>query len=226
MDVPHAQRVARPAWINVRTVLGLLLFTLAFLAGLRVLGAADATVRVWAATRDLSPNTTIAADDLELVNVSLTGDVLALYASGTRDPQGAVLTRAVRAGELIPAGAVAEVGADNPGRSMTIPVSPEHANGGRLQPGDRIDVVATFDAGDVGGRSVLLLSAAEVIDVVTAGGLVVNEQSAVGVTVSVSPEDAIRVAYAIRSAAIDIARVTGEVGPVESAPVSASDFDE
>jgi Flp pilus assembly protein CpaB len=225
MDVPHAQRVARPTWINVRTVLGLLLFTLAFLAGLRVLQAADSTVPVWAAARDLAPHTTLVAGDVEMVHVGLSGDVLSRYATGA-DPVGAVLTRPVRSGELIPAGAMAEARSATAGRSMTIPVSPEHANGGRLQPGDRIDVVATFHAGDARARSVMLLPAAEVLDVVTAGGLVVNEQSTVGVTVAVSPEDAIRVAYAVRSAAIDVAKVTGEIGTGDPASVTIGDFDE
>lgn len=225
MDVPHAQRVARPTWINVRTVLGLLLFTLAFLAGLRVLQSADSTVAVWSASRDLAPHTTLGPGDLELVDVGLSGEMLSRYAAGA-EPAGAVLTRALRAGELIPAAALAEVPSATAARSMTIPVSPEHANGGRLQPGDRIDVVATFNAGDERARSVMLLSAAEVLDVVTTGGLVVNEQSAVGVTVAVSPEDAVRVAYAIRSAAIDIAKVTGEVGTVDPSPVTIGNFDE
>jgi len=225
MDVPHAQRVARPTWINVRTVLGLLLFTLAFLAGLRVLQSADSTVAVWSAARDLAPHTTLGAADLELVDVGLSGDVLSRYATEA-DPSGSVLTRPVRAGEMIPAAALAEVPSATAARSMTIPVSPEHANGGRLQAGDRIDVVATFNSGDERARSVMLLSGAEVLDVVTAGGLVVNEQSAVGVTVALSPEDAIRVAYAIRSAAIDIAKVTGEIGTADPAPVTIGDFDE
>jgi len=225
MDVPHAQRVARPTWINVRTVLGLLLFTLAFLAGLRVLQSADSTVAVWAASRDIAPHATLGTGDLELVDVGLSGEMLSRYAVGA-EPAGAVLTRAVRAGELIPVTALAEVPSATATRSMTIPVSPEHANGGRLQAGDRIDAVAAFNAGDERARSVWLLSAAEVVDVVSAGGLVVNEQSAVGVTVALSPEDAIRVAYAIRNAAIDIFKVTGEIGTVDPAAVTIDDFNE
>jgi hypothetical protein len=56
--------------------------------------------------------------------------------------------------------------------------------------------------------------------------LVVDEQSTVGVTVALSPEDAIRVAYAVRSAAIDIAKVTGEIGTADPASVMIGDFDE
>lgn|ERR671918_73961 len=225
MDIPHAQRVARPTWINVRTVLGLLLFTLAFLAGLRVLQTADSTVAVWSAARDLAPHTTLGPADVELVNVGLSGDMLARYETGA-DPSGAVLTRPVRAGEMIPAGALSTTPSATAARSMTIPVTPEHANGGQLQSGDRVDVVATFNAGDERAKSVMLLSGAEVLDVVTAGGLVVNEQSAVGVTILISPEDGIRVAYAIRSAAIDLLKVTGEIGASDPTPVTIGDFDE
>lgn len=225
MNVQHAQRIARPTWINVRTVLGLLLFTVAFLAGLRVLRTADSTVAVWSAARDLAAHTTLGVGDVESVRVGLSGDVLSRYATGA-DPTGTVVTRPVRSGELIPAAAIAEVSSPSAGRSMTIPITPEHANGGRLQPGDRIDVVATFHVGEERARSVMLLAAAEVLDVVTAGGLVVNEQSAVGVTLAVSPDDAIRVAYAVRNAVIDVAKVTGEIGAVNPEPVTIGNFDE
>src|SRR5919106_2486227 len=124
MDIPHAQRVARPTWINVRTVLGLLLFTLAFLAGVRVLRAADSTVAVWSAARDLAPHSTLAPGDLELAEVGLSGDVTSRYATGV-EPVGSVLTRPVRSGELIPTTALAESPSETAARSMTIPVGPD-----------------------------------------------------------------------------------------------------
>ena len=64
-------------------------------------------------------------------------------------PVGRVLRTPVRAGAAIPSTrSVARVPA---GRDVTIPVTPEHALGGAIRPGDRVDVYATFDKGtDVG----------------------------------------------------------------------------
>jgi Flp pilus assembly protein CpaB len=225
MDVPAARRIARPSWINVRTVLGVLLFALAFLGGQRALEQARTTVAVWAAARDLAADTVVGSGDLELVEVRLPDELLALYARGEQVVEGETLTRAVRAGELIPAEAVAASAASATGRSMTIPVTPEHANGGVLHPGDRVDVFATFDAGDVRARTVTVVHGVEVLDLVSAGGLVSGQESAVGLTVSVTPEDASRLAFAIRTADIDVARITGRASPGQTATVRSGDFE-
>jgi Flp pilus assembly protein CpaB len=224
MDVPQARRMSRPSWINLRTVLGLLLFCVAFLAGQRVLDTSRVTVAVWSATRDLGADSVIGEDDITAVDVKLPDDAIALYAPASDDLVGTILSRPVRAGEIIPAEAVATAPEIATGRSMTIPVTPEHANGGALRPGDRIDVFATFDAGDVRARTTLLVRAVEVLDVVTAGGIVGGTESAVGITVAVTPEDAARLAFAIRTAEIDVARITGDAGGEGPETVRAEDF--
>jgi Flp pilus assembly protein CpaB len=225
MDVPQARRISRPSWINLRTVLGLLLFCLAFLAGQRVLDDSRVTVAVWSATRDLGADSVIGDDDITAVDVKLPDDAIALYALASDDLVGTILTRPVRAREIVPVESVATAPEFSTGRSMTIPVTPEHANGGALRPGDRIDVFATFDPGDVRARTTILVRAVEVLDVVTAGGLVGDSESAVGITVAVTPEDAARLAFAIRTAEIDVARITGEAGGEGPKTVRAEDFE-
>jgi Flp pilus assembly protein CpaB len=224
MDVPQARRLTRPSWINLRTVLGLLLFCAAFLTGQRVLDNARMTVAVWAAARDLGTDTVIDADDVTVVDVKLPDSSMSLYAPASADVTGAVLTRPVRAGEMIPAQSIAGARESATGRSMTIPVTPEHANGGVLRPGDRIDVFATFDAGDVRARTALVVRAVEVLDVVTAGGLVGESESAVGITVALTPEDAARLVLAIRTAEVDVARVTGGATGRGPQTIRADDF--
>ncbi|MBA3430803.1 MAG: hypothetical protein H0U16_04905, partial [Actinobacteria bacterium] len=139
------------------------------------------------------------------------------------DLAGAVLTHPLHSGELIPTGWLA-TGADvSPGRAMTIPVTPEHALGGDLEAGDRIDVLATFDGDDVRARTIPLVADVEIIETVVAGGLVTGEESVTGVTVAVSPEDATRLTFAIRTTDIDIVRVEGSA-EAATRTVTSSDF--
>jgi hypothetical protein len=86
-------------------------------------------------------------------------------------------------------------------------------------------VFATFDAGDERARSHLVLRATEVLDLVTAGGLVGGQAATVGVTVAVTPDEAMRLAFAVRNADIDIAKVTGAVGDSNVNTVRAEDFE-
>lgn len=223
MDVPLARHAARPGWLNRRTLLGLVLFGLAFAAGRQVMSSTQATTGVWVAARDLARGATIQAADLRVTDVRLGADVLDRYATTTTRLEGAVVGRPVRAGELIALDAVGVGPAAAEGRVMTVPVAPEHAVGGALRAGDRIDIFATFDPGEPNARTALVGRDVEVINVVTVGGLVVGEEAVVGVTVAIDPDAAATLAFAIRSAEIDIARVDGR--PDETAPASIENED-
>lgn len=224
MDVAVTRRHARASWVNVRTALGLILFCSALLAGQRMLEGAQTTVPVWTTVRDLPQDHILGSDDIELVEANLPASVLARYVPAEQVLEGAILTRAVGAGELIAADWISSAGS-SASRSMTIPVAPEHAVGGDLRPGDRIDVYATFDPGDIRAKTSLLLRGAEVLEVVTAGGLTLGDEALVGVTVGISPEDSARVAFAVRTAEIDIVRVVGAVGTEGTETVRAEDFE-
>ena len=54
---PTPRRVRPPRWLDLRLVLGVLLVLGSVLLGARVVGAADATVPVWAAAGDLAAGT-------------------------------------------------------------------------------------------------------------------------------------------------------------------------
>lgn len=224
MDVPRARRLERPRWANTRTVLGLVLFAAALLVGRSILEGAKTTVRVWAAAEDLRQDERLDAGDLVPADVKLPADVAAAYLPASRDLDGAVLTRPLVAGELIPGAWIASGPAAAAGRSMTIPVTPEHAVGGRLRAGDRVDVYATFDSGDARARTSVLVRNVEVLDVVEAGGLVVGEEAVVGLTVAVTPSEAARLAFAVRTAELDVALVAGATEDAGPATVSAEDF--
>jgi len=187
-------------------VFGAVLLVISLAGGRTILASASDTTPVWVAARSLAGGTRITAESLRIEQVDLPASLASTYVSARKDIEGAVLTRPVAAGELLAQNWVVPR-ASRAGRAVTIPVDPTHAVGGALGPGDLVDVFATFDAGDASARTVTLVRQVEVVDVVSAGGLVMGEKAIVGITISVSPEDAQRVALAARAAELDVARV-------------------
>ncbi len=145
------------------------------------------------------------------------------YALASRNLDGATLTRPVAEGELIALSWVASGRYGGDGRAMTIPITAEHAVGGDLRSGDRVDVFATFDGGDPRARTVAVAEGVEIVGPVEAGGLVTGDAAVIGVTVAVTPRQAAELTFAIRSADLDVVRVEGAAGTrVDS--VTAGDF--
>ena len=212
-QVTRAKRVEVPLWLNGRTVLGFALFLIAFAMGQRILAAADNTVTVWAAARDLPRGESVDAADLEAVQVRLPSDTLSEYVTTVDEATGSVLLNPIHAGEFVPLATIARGPDARAGRSITIPISPEHAAGGRLGVGDRVDVLATFNSGDVRARTVAVARSLEVLGTVDAGGVITGEEATVGISVAATPEEAARLAFAIRTGEIDLARVEAPMPP-------------
>lgn len=223
MDVPSARRISRASWINLRTMSGLVLFAVAVAAGGRFLEAANTTTPAWAAARDLAPGDVVGPEDVRRVDVNLPVEVGARYIAGATAVVGSVVTRAVPAGTLVPASAVADEADAGPGRVMTVPVAPEHAVGGALRPGDLVDIVATQTDGGAGTCSVLVAGEVEVVDIVAAGGLVLDGEALTGITIAVAPSEVAGIAHAIRTREIDIARVTAPGSGTSSESVCGDD---
>lgn len=224
MDVPAARRLEAPIWLNGRTILGLLLFCGAVLGGQRLIESSSATSLVWAAARDLPQDSILGPGDLRPVEIRLPGELAATYIASDVPVEGTVVSRAILEGELLHSGWLAEGATGGDGRAMTLPVPQEHAVGGALRTGDRVDVYATFDPGDVRARTTLLARDVEILEVVTATGFALEEAALVGLTVSVSPEEAARLAFAIRTAELDIVKITGGSTETSTSTVRAGDF--
>ena len=151
----------------------LLLFGLAFLGGQRILAAGNSRVALWAAAHDLPQGAVISGDDLRVVEADLPADLLGGYVVASRPVEGAVLGRPVRTGELLPASWVMDdESGTGLGRSMAIPLPPESPVLPSLRPGDRVDVFATFDAGDVRAKTTLVARGVDVVDVAIRNGQV------------------------------------------------------
>lgn len=223
MDVALAKRTERPSWINLRTALGLILFLISLLSGSFVLRSAEAGAPVWAAARDLPEGGSIGPGDLESVTVDLPRSQLAAYLTSSSSLTDSVLLRPLRRGELVPAGWVTEASSGST-RLIAIPITEEHAVGGALRAGDRVDIFATLRAAGGSARTALLVQDAEVEGLLRSEALVVEGETFGGITLSVPPEEAARIAFAIRTAEIDVVRVEGPSGSQSAASVTARDI--
>lgn len=207
IEVPQARRIERPKWVNVRTVMGLALFSASLIAGQQVVTSPAPSTRIWAAANAIPAGATLSHLDLTTVEADLPPEAMEHYALAATDLEGAYVARAIPAGQLVPLDSLAET-APSGSRQMTVPVEAEHAVGGDLQAGDFIDILVTLDAGRRSARTSVLVSGAEVLGVVEAGGSFGSEGSPIGVTLAVSAEDAPRLVLALRTGEIDIVRST------------------
>jgi Flp pilus assembly protein CpaB len=118
--------------------------------------------------------------------------------------EGWIVSRSIARGELVDRSIVIRPGAGEGLRTMSIPVSVEHAAGGTLVAGDRVDVISM-----VGAEPSFVATALEVVGIAETdqGGL-----SGVGpyyLVVAVTTDDALALARAIADGSIEIVRSTG-----------------
>lgn len=101
---PPAVRVERSRWRDPRLVVGLALVAVSALLGARLLGAADESVGVWVAKRDLDSGRPLTTGDVRSRQVRFAGqrDADRYLSSDQPPPSAAVLSRAVGAGEIVP----------------------------------------------------------------------------------------------------------------------------
>jgi len=188
---PSPRRVRAPRWLDLRLVLGVLLVLGSVLLGARVVGAADATVPVWAVAGDLAAGSELTTADLVAVDVRL-DDAADAYVSTGTDPAGRTLGRAVRAGELLPLSALKEpanvVHLALPVQSGYVPPD--------LRRGELVDVYAvahpTAGAPVSGGAGVGLVVSRAPVQAISgrSEGVLSASTTTVQVVVAVTAEDA------------------------------------
>ena len=137
---PTPRRVRPPRWLDLRLLLGVLLVLGSVLLGARVIGASDTTVPVWAAAGDLAAGSRLTAGDLVPVDVRLDKTAAAYLATGSH-PEGRTLSRAVRAGELVPRSALAST---TPLVDLALPVQAGYVPPSLVR-GQVVDVYAMAD---------------------------------------------------------------------------------
>lgn len=134
-----APRLRRPGWRDPRLVVGLVLLFGAVAAGARLMAEAGQLTAVYAARTALPPGTALTAEVLRVVRVRVEGTGAGYLDAGSALPAGAVLTRTVGAGELIPMAAIGSA-ASLAVRPVTIPF--DGAPPGGLVAGGRADLWA------------------------------------------------------------------------------------
>jgi hypothetical protein len=191
MSGPSPRRIRPPRWLDLRLVLGVLLVLGSVLLGARVVSAADATVPVWVATGDLAAGTQLTASDLRSADVRL-GDAAGSYLSTGTRPEGRTLSRAVRAGELLPRSALDAVGELV---QLALPVQSGYVPPG-LERGQLVDVYAVADpaAGATGlaDGSVTVVVRKAPVQAISgrSEGVLSTPTTAIQVVVAVSADDA------------------------------------
>ncbi|MGH3098756.1 MAG: SAF domain-containing protein [Streptosporangiales bacterium] len=214
-----ATRVRGPRWRDPRLLVGVLLVLVSVVVGARLFASGDDTTRVWVAARDLDVGRVLAADDLERANVRLL-DTAARYVSGSSQPVGYVLTRAVGAGELLPKAALVAPGKAAERRMVTVPVHRGHLPP-NLRGGERVDVFGTpSPKGTHAAEPRLVVSGAVVSNVDQRGSGLGAGGSEVGVVLAVVPEAVPELIGAIHAGDVDLVRVP--LGAEAAATPSAS----
>jgi len=206
LAAPLTRRLTRLPRIDTRLVVGILLVAVSVVAGLRLSARTDRSVTVLAATRALPPGHVLSAQDLRPARVaSDAGAVRGFVSTTAASPVGRTVRAPIAEGALVPRSALASKAPR--GRDVTVPITPEHALGGALAEGDRVDVLATFDKGTEVARTLTVARGARVVDIVRSDGLFGQKEGGLtALTLAVTPDDAVYVVFASRNGEVDVVR--------------------
>lgn len=205
-----------------RAGVGVLLVAVSVLGGLRLSGASSANISVVSFSRSLASGHQIEMGDLVVTSVSVGSDVESTLIRSTEQGEiiGRVLARSVAGGGLV---VKRDLGsADGRVREITVPVTPEHALGGDVTPGDIVDVLATFDGGGDTARTILVSSRAEIVSAVRPEQVFGGSGGVTALTLAVPNDDAMFIVFAMRTGEIDILRsadLPGERSRVDAAEI-------
>lgn len=202
---PTPRRWARPRWINLRVIVGLLLVVASMVAGARFLAADRETVEIWSVRADLAAGAVLRAEDLEPLQVRL-GESSDLYlAADSSSPIGQELNRALRAGELLPAGAV---GFADDGRVVVLPVQPDRLPAGVVH-GSTVDIYLQTGRGSGEAATERVLEAITVQDVDDGTGGLASISGTVQISVALTPQQAELLVPALADGEVVLVLVTG-----------------
>jgi len=189
--------------------------------------------RVAIAARDIRPGEAVDIGALRFANIDASPSLLATLIA-PRDVgtvKGFIATHAIPAGALVARSDLAQPAASAQQRTMSLPIDPEHAVGGALAVGDRVDVVD----GSATPEPAFVITDAEVVAVGKPSGSSLGATRKYSVTVAVDAPGALRLAAAIARDKVEVVRSTGAPaappGPLnlppsnltQPAPTTASD---
>jgi pilus assembly protein CpaB len=200
-------------------VAGLIGLVLAFAA----LSQHEGTARVLVAAREIRAGETVRAADFRAEPVTMRAGLLGtvVRAHDVSKVIGRVAATTLEPGDLVVRRALRPRAARHGLRAMSIPIDPARAVGGRLAPGDRVDVIVA------GERAVSIVVAdAEVVAVDARGrGGIGESTSPFTVTIAVSAPQSQLVAAAIADGELSLALTTGARSSAGTEPQSLDRVD-
>lgn len=180
----------------------------AFVLNFLVLQQRDAVTYVAVADVPISAGSSLSVESVRMVPVSAEFEGLPSLIEESTLPAfaGWIVDRAMSEGELIEASSLAEPSAASGLRTMSLPVPVEHAAGGSIISGDRVDVIAVVD-----GAASYVVADVEVVAVSeTVSGL--GGAGEHHLVLAVSSDQALALAAALEAGPIDVVRSTGAPG--------------
>jgi Flp pilus assembly protein CpaB len=201
---PARRRLGRP--LSAAHILIAVVVILAFVLNLLVLQDRGATTLVAIADQPLAAGSTVDASVLRLVPVdsSFEGVSELITEDELNQLEGWVLARSIPSGGVLDTSALVEPGSNSGLRSMSLPVPIEHAAGGSLVSGDRVDVIWVED-----GEARFVASDLEVISVSERSSSAIGSISAYHIVVNVKADEALDLARALENGSMEIVRSTG-----------------
>jgi Flp pilus assembly protein CpaB len=200
--------VRRRVWRRLSTthVLIAIVVILAFLLNLLVLSSRDSTTLVAVADESLPTGTKLEPTSVRLVSIDSSFEGLpSLVGAEELDRyDGWIVERAVAAGSVIEESNLIEPTSGDGLRAMSLPIGVEHAAGGSLSPGDRVDVVSVVD-----GQARFVAVDLEVTAVANDQGGSIGSVSQYHVVVAVDADEALGLASALDQGSMEIVRSTG-----------------
>jgi hypothetical protein len=165
--VEHTRPRPRAFWSDTRFLLGVLLVVVSIAGVWLVVSAARQTVPALAASRTIVPGEAITSDDLRVVDVAL-GQVGDVYLEPGSLADGAVATRTIGEGELVPVDALGD-GAD--ARVTTVVVDTAVDVPASVGEGTRVEIWHAPVVDDVAEAPRILIADATVASVAREDGV-------------------------------------------------------
>lgn len=206
----------RPWWsrASAAQIIMMVAGILAFIANLAILRARDDVVLVAVAATDINAGVAIQeATHVEYVELNGSDDVLAplVTADEVAGVDGFILSSPIRAGEMFVESELVESVNPIDRRAIALAVGRDHAVGGAISVGDRVDVIWVDD--DVARYVVTGVEVIDTTDTERTGGAFSASQ-AFSITVAVDDVQALELAEALNSGQIEVVRSTGADAPV------------
>lgn len=159
------------------------------------------------ANRTIEAGEYLSASDLSVVALDLPDQLSRLAVSSPDALVGTTTLTPIKSGELIWSSGVVKPDGSPQLAQISIPVNPGNALGGRLLPGERVDVILTSTA--AGAPQVTTISSGAKVVRIDSGDRAVGSNGSMTLVLAVPPGELQELAKAAASGTVTIARVTG-----------------